>query len=239
MQQNKIVNIMKRLLFIFFTAFTSSAFAAPPFFAIGTQWNYRVTDHFAQTTTKKSYTLKDSVVDGRMYQCMQGLLLRTDGAKVWCLVDSLDKQIEKLMYDFDLQVGDSIGTIYKEYNPDGSYMFAKVTEVKTITLSDGRVARRISYDNRADDIEFVGSTLGILAPANIPIAPNGIIEEFVCCTEGDYILFEVSSGECNALVSSTDNITSHPASATKLLHDGQMYIEHDGQTYSVTGQEVK
>ena len=230
---------MKRLLFFFLTAFTSSAFAAPPFFAIGTQWNYRVTDHFAQTTTNKSYALKDSVVDGRMYQCTQGVLLRTDEAKVWCLVDSMDKRIEKLMYDFDLQVGDSIGTIYKEYNPDGSYMFAKVTEVKNITLSDGRVARRISYDSRADDIEFVGSTLGLIAPANIPIAPNGIIEEFVCCTEGDYILFEVSSGECNALVSSTDNITSHPASATKLLRNGQLFILRDGKTYSVTGQEVK
>ena len=230
---------MKRLLIFFLAAFTYSTFAENPFFAFDTRWNYRVTDHYAQTTTKKFYTLRDSVVDGKKYQCIQGVLLRTEQAKVWCLVDSMDKQTEKLLYDFDLQVGDSIATVYKEYSPDNPNWFAKVTEVKTITLLDGRTARRISYDSRADDIEFVGSTLGLIAPANIPIAPNGIVEDFVCCTEGDYILFEVSSGECNALVSSTDNITSHPASATKLLRDGQMFIEHDGKTYSVTGQEVK
>ena len=143
------------------------------------------------------------------------------------------------MYDFDLQVGDSIGTIYKEYNPDGSYMFAKVTEVKIITLSDGRVARRISYDNRADDIEFVGSTLGILAPANIPIAPNGIIEEFVCCTEGDYVLYETAQGACDELVSSINNHASRSASDRKFLRDGQLFIEHNGKIYNVTGKEVK
>lgn len=209
------------------------------FFAANTQWNYRVTDHFAQTTTKKSYTLKDSVVDGRMYQCTQGVLLRTDEAKVWCLVDSMDKRIEKLLYDFDLQVNDSIGTVYTNYASNEPCVFAKVTEVKNITLSDGRVARRISYDNREDDIEFVGSTLGLIAPANIPVVPNGIIEEFVCCTSGDYVLFEIAPSECDALVSDIVNITTQPASASKFLREGQMYILRDGKTYTITGQEVK
>ena len=39
--------------------------------------------------------------------------------------------------------------------------------------------------------------------------------------------------------SAIDKVVKQPASATKLLRDGQMYIEHDGKTYSVTGQEVK
>ena len=209
------------------------------FFAANTQWNYRVTDHFAQTTTKKSYTLKDSVVDGRMYQCMQGVLLRTEQAKVWCLVDSMDTQTEKLLYDFDLQVDDSIATVYKEYSPDNPNWFAKVTEVKTITLLDGRTARRISYDSRADDIEFVGSTLGLIAPANIPIAPNGIVEDFVCCTERDYVLYETAQGACDELVSSINNHASRSASDRKFLRVGQLFIKHNGKTYDVTGKEVK
>ena len=66
---------------------------------------------------------------------------------------------EVLLYDFSLEVGDQINT-YAVNSDDKS----TVISTDSITLLNGRRVKRIQYDKRADDIEFVGSVNGFLAP---------------------------------------------------------------------------
>ena len=175
-----------------------------PMFTSDTEWHYKSYDMFAYTDytpTLSSISLVDTLINNIPYQKIGGILFRTKGTKVWCTMDSLGTPVERLVYDFDLQVGDSIRNVYydEEFWMEQEYIrYAKVTSVEYITLSDGRSARRISYDNyRPDDIEHIGSVEGILFPLNFPVAECGCGDAFKCCTRNDFLLYEVSTGACD------------------------------------------
>ena len=175
-----------------------------PMFTSDTKWHYKSYDMFAYTDytpTLSSISLVDTLINNIPYQKIGGILFRTKGTKVWCTMDSLGTPVERLVYDFGLQVGDSIRNVYydEEFWMEQEYIrYAKVTSVEYITLSDGRSARRISYDNyRPDDIEHIGSVEGILFPLNFPVAECGCGDAFKCCTRNDFLLYEVSTGGCD------------------------------------------
>lgn len=178
-----------------------------PMFTSDTKWHYKSYDMFAYTDytpTLSSISLVDTLINNIPYQKIGGILFRTKGTKVWCTMDSLGTPVERLVYDFGLQVGDSIRNVYydEEFGMEQEYIhYAKVTSVEYITLSDGRSARRISYDNyRPDDIEHIGSVEGILSPLNFPIPECGCGDAFKCCTRNDFLLYEVSTGACDEFI---------------------------------------
>lgn len=211
-----------------------------PMFPSDTEWHYRETNMFEEISTSRTYGVQDTLLNGVAYQYTHGVFLRTEGAKVWCVVDSADQQIEQLLYDFDLQVGDSIRTIsFARFEMGEAPHFARVTNIKTIMLPDGRSARHISYNNRADDIEHIGCVNGLLHAAFMVIPPNGIIEDFICCTRGGNLLYEISQGECGMLAQDIDKIHFDSPSATKILRNGQLLILRGVRTYTPTGQEMK
>ena len=175
-----------------------------PMFTSDTKWHYKSYDMFAYTDytpTLSSISLVDTLINNIPYQKIGGILFRSKGTKVWCTMDSLGTPVERLVYDFGLQVGDSIRNVYydEEFWMEQEYIrYAKVTSVEYITLSDGRSARRISYDNyRPDDIEHIGSVEGILYPLNFPEPECGCGDAFKCCTRNDFLLYEVSTGACD------------------------------------------
>ena len=237
---------MKRLFIILLLGSICSLYAREPMFTPDTEWHYRHSEMFGGASDQYTYTLrmKDTLLNGIPYQVIGIMLLRSEGAKVWCVVDSMGESVENLLYDFDLQVGDSIRTIYAEINPEEPPCFAKVTNVDTIILSDGRQARRIRYDGREDDIEHVGNITGIFDAIVFEQPTNGIVETFVCCTRGDNLLYERNEGDCERWYNAegTDaiyNVSELPSSVTKFLHNGQVLILRGNRTYTVTGQEVK
>ena len=151
----------------------------------------------------KYYSIEpiDTLINNTRYQKIQNALFRSSGAKVWCALDSAGTLVERLVYDFDLQVGDSIptyyGSIYEVFEDPYDHSYAKVTNVEHIYLADGRPARRISYDYRPDDIEHIGSVEGILAPLYLPIPTCGCADHFRCCTYAGTLLYEVAKGACD------------------------------------------
>ena len=243
---------MKRFFLIAFVVCTYVALADEPMFPSDTEWHYKTSNQSAGTSSVVTLSMKDCEIDGVMYQYISGAYLRAEGAKIWCLVDSNEGEFEKLLYNFDLQVGDSIQKMYMwVYSDNLDYPYAKVTNVETITLADGRKARRLSYDISPDDIEHVGCVNGILAPADSspipPSAPKGdgvIYTQYVCCTRGDYVLHETAQGECENLLNgdphqNIENPIEDTSSTTKTFNSGQIYIIRGDKTYTLTGQQVK
>ncbi len=170
-----------------------------------TRWNYKHTEMFGGPDDNYVFTLQpmDTIIGNTRYQQIGSFLFRSKGAKVWCAVDSMGTFVERLVYDFDLQVGDSIRAIYgyDEESAGTNPQYAKVTSVEQTYLADGRYARRISYDGfRPDDIEHIGSIEGILTPLNIPVPTCGCSDQFRCCTKSDYLLYEVAQGACDTFI---------------------------------------
>ena len=172
-----------------------------PMFPSDTKWHYVYTEMYGGPDFKPRYfsvSPIDTVINNTHYQKINGILFRSDATKVWCVIDSMDTRIERLVYDFDLQVGDSIRKLYYDEEPYCEELhYAKVTNVEYIQLGDGRMARRLSYDNRLDDIEHIGCVDGIFAPLNLPVSTCGCGDYFQCCTRGDVLLYEVESGACD------------------------------------------
>ena len=180
-------------------------------------------------------------------------LFRSSGAKVWCALDSAGTLVERLVYDFDLQVGDSISITVGNENgiwlvPEEDPTYAKVTNVEYIKLADGRMARRISYDYRSDDIEHIGSVKGILAPLSYPGHPDSW-SSLLCCTRSDFLLYEAESGACDTFlvnVQHTDTIPLYArddsgSSTVDPVDPNQIYATLTGDKLTVhnnTGAQV-
>ena len=204
----------------------------------------------------KYYSIEpiDTLINNTRYQKIQNALFRSSGAKVWCALDSAGTLVERLVYDFDLQVGDSIPTYYggiyvEEVLEDPhDHSYAKVTNVEYIKLADGRMARRISYDYRSDDIEHIGSVKGILAPLSYPGHPDSW-SSLLCCTRSDFLLYEAESGACDTFlvnVQHTDTIPLYVrddsgSSTVDPVDPNQIYATLTGDVLTVhnnTGAQV-
>ena len=172
-------------------------------FPSDTRWHYEHWEMYGGPNDNYNFTIQpaDIIINNTRYQQISGFLFRSSGAKVWCALDSAGTLVERLVYDFDLQVGDSIptyyGSIYEVFEDPYDHSYAKVTNVEHIYLADGRPARRISYDYRPDDIEHIGSVEGILAPLYLPIPTCGCADHFRCCTYAGTLLYEVAKGACD------------------------------------------
>ena len=203
----------------------------------------------------KYYSIEpiDTLINNTRYQKIQNALFRSSGAKVWCALDSVGTLVERLVYDFDLQVGDSISITVGNENgiwlvPEEDPTYAKVTNVEYIKLADGRMARRISYDYRSDDIEHIGSVKGILAPLSYPGHPDSW-SLLLCCTRSDFLLYEAENGACDTFlvnVQHTDTIPLYArddsgSSTVDPVDPNQIYATLTGDKLTVhnnTGSQV-
>ena len=224
-------------------------------FPSDTRWHYEHWEMYGGPNDNYNFTIQpaDIIINNTRYQQISGFLFRSSGAKVWCALDSAGTLVERLVYDFDLQVGDSIptyyGSIYEVFEDPYDHSYAKVTNVEHIYLADGRPARRISYDYRPDDIEHIGSVEGILAPLNLPIPTCGCADHFRCCTYAGTLLYEVAKGACDTFfvnLQPTDTIPLYirddsGTSTVDPVDPNQIYATHTGNELAIhnnTGANV-
>ena len=72
--------------------------------------------------------------------------------------------------------------------------YATVITVEVVTLHDGRKARKISYDYRATDLEYIGHLAGGFSR---PFVGMTIDYKYLCCTESGVLLHESYEGACD------------------------------------------
>ncbi len=245
---------MKTINFtILLTAFCSLLCAQESYFPATMSWKYLQEELCDDGTESHIATLQSSgtkEVSGKTCQLIADIPVLAEGSKIYVLAEkesgSEMKDTLILLYDFSLAVGDKIvwieshgETLQQSLIDDSTQALreATVQSIETVTLMDGREARRWHYDNRADDIEYVGSIEGLFAPLSLPIA-TCMKETFLCCHEDDETLFETSVGACDKTATANDNIYTDTHKAHKQLIDGHFYIIDNDKIYNSQGMLV-
>ena len=127
--------------------------------------------------------------------------ITAEGKKIYAHI--YDRDI--LLYDFGLEVGDSImryRSINMEdgipedlrFDPDSTYSY--VTGIDSVTLLDGRRAKRLHYNIYLPDIEYVGcSHGGLFSIIDVPLLTT-CGSNACCCTLNDELIYEDYAGVC-------------------------------------------
>lgn len=208
---------------------------ADRYFVPNQTWSYLVTDLCSGDMPRTfvcQQRISDSIrINGIAYLLLDSVPIRQSGKQVYAYFEGKDM----LIYDFGIEVGDRIITDYATHSSDD---YATVTAIDSVWLSDGRRAKRIRYDHRATDIEYIGSVsnAGVLSPLYGDVIPPCGGQEFLCCSIDGQPIYEVSAGSCDKATPLT--ATYQSSTATKRLVGGRLFIEIDGTTYDVLGRNL-
>lgn len=233
------------------------------YFPEGMTWTVRLMPLFGGCDPRDNvFTMQgDTLINGKIYHTVRYLEvpwlvfpLTAEGKKIYAHIYGRDI----LLYDFGLEVGDSI-MFYRSINfeegipedlrfdPDSSYIH--VTMIDSVTLLDGRRAKCLHYKDRRyqeeyyirADIEYVGcSNGGLLSIIDVPLLTT-CGGNWCCCSLNGEPIYEEYPGLCEEM----DIHTAFPIaqqkkpSVSKNLHNGQLYIKHNEKTYTVQGIETK
>lgn len=210
------------------------------YFPDGKVWSYSVTELCEggdKISIRQMSVSGEKTINGTNYRLLDNVPIRERGKQVFAYYEGK----ETLIYDFGLNVGDKIASPSAHLYDDNEEGLATVTAIDSVTLLDGRRAKRIQYDYRATDIEYVGSisNAGVLAPLyGEELPPCGPIR-FICCSVDGNPIYETSQGSCeyNTETAVSDTQT-RPHSATKWVTNGQILINRNGKTYNIVGVEM-
>ena len=188
------------------------------YFPIGMKWvNYsKWYTMLLNVVEEKREVVEEKEINGRTYKMVKGQpidvddegtqihmsfgssLWFVDGKKIYGMGMGKTEEDLILMYDFSLEEGDVID----------SYKSSPSTVIKTdsVVLENGLKAKRIFYDNRDTDIEYIGSVSGFVFPkkqANeddsepTPIPVSFMGRWFCYCAIGDEIIYKTGESVCD------------------------------------------
>ena len=181
-----------------------------------------------------------------------GALRFTEDKKVYIYYDNT----EYLLYDFDVQIGDTLdvfaGIDYYDFHKTYPHVVTNVNK-----LDDGRLQFyldaivRDEYLNQEEKfpktwIEGVGSVDGIIHNnAIIGVGGNGKTA-LLCAYHNDECIYTTDNPYYTSLgcvyndpiFSATEEVNAPAQSAQKIMYNGQLLILRDGKTYNVMGMEV-
>ncbi|MBR5574729.1 MAG: hypothetical protein IKW35_09610 [Paludibacteraceae bacterium] len=169
--------------------------------------------------------IETTTIDGKQYLLFGtnntydeywSLWLREENNKI--LVYSAAQKKDLVLYDFTLNVGDSLPRLYVDeelssivdyfkYEADWEYtkpLF--VTEVSTITLLDGKEYKKWTFDNGIEYVEGIGSFGTSYAwndfyqlIANGPLYSDVFSQHLVCASKNGQLLYKMDDAEMERL----------------------------------------
>ena len=183
---------------------------------VGTVWgsnSYLMQEIETTTIDGKQYLLFGT---NNTYDEYCSLWLREENNKI--LVYSAAQKKDLVLYDFTLNVGDSLPRLYVDeelssivdyfkYEADWEYtkpLF--VTEVSTITLLDGKEYKKWTFDNGIEYVEGIGSFGTSYAwndfyqlIANGPLYSDVFSQHLVCASKNGQLLYKMDEAEMEQL----------------------------------------
>ena len=204
-----------------------------------------------QVYTKLVYTITNYSPTEKWYR---GALRFTEDKKVYIYYDNT----EYLLYDFDVQIGDTLdvfaGIYFYDFHKTYPHVVTNVNK-----LDDGRLQVlldaivRDEYLNQEKKfpktwIEGVGSVDGIIHNnAIIGVEGNGK-SALLCAYHNDECRYTTDNPAYVSLgciynegddINAVEDICVSAPSVQKIIKDGQLFILRDGKMYNIMGMEVK
>lgn len=183
---------------------------------VGTVWgssSYLMQEIETTTIDGKQYLLFGT---NNTYDEYCSLWLREENNKI--LVYSAAQKKDLVLYDFTLNVGDSLPRLYVDeelssivdyYKYEADWEYTKplfVTEVSTITLLDGKEYKKWTFDNGMEYVEGIGSFGTSYAwndfyqlIANGPLYSDVFSQHLVCVSKNGQLLYKMDDAEMERL----------------------------------------
>ena len=183
---------------------------------VGTVWgsrSYLMQEIQTTTIDGKQYLLFGT---NNTYDEYCSLWLREENNKI--LVYSAAQKKDLVLYDFTLNVGDSLPHLYVDeelssivdyYKYEADWEYTKplfVTEVSTITLLDGKEYKKWTFDNGMEYVEGIGSFGTSYAwndfyqlIANGPLYSDVFSQHLVCASKNGQLLYKMDDAEMKQL----------------------------------------
>ena len=159
-------------------------------------------DNSANNTYKQTFD-KIFFENDKPYILCNDYLLREEDNKILLYSQSLNKDI--VLYDFTLEVGDSLPAYIKDF--DGT-MYSDdilvVTDISSVTLHDGKEYKKWTFDNGMEYVEGIGmyggrrngNFFGLIQEV---IAPCHIGTHLVCVSKNNKLLYQMDDTELERL----------------------------------------
>ena len=231
-------------------------------------------DEYGTVWGSRSYLMQEietTTIDGKQYLLFGtnniydeycSLCLREENNKILVYSAALKKDL--VLYDFTLNVGDSLLRLYVDYELSSvvDYDYEEwglaplvVTEVSTITLLDGKEYKKWTFDNGTEYVEGIGSFGSCYAYndfyqliVNAPLYSDVHSQHLVCVSKNGQLLYKMDDAEmeqleteclCDGYIDTSVETNTTPNGDTqKFIHNGQLLILRDGKTYNVMGMEI-
>ena len=183
---------------------------------VGTVWgssSYLMQEIETTTIDGKQYLLFGT---NNTYDEYWSLWLREENNKI--LVYSAAQKKDLVLYDFTLNVGDSLLRLYVDeelssivdyYKYEADWEYTKplfVTEVSTITLLDGKEYKKWTFDNGMEYVEGIGCFGTSYAwndfyqlIANGPLYSDVFSQHLVCASKNGKLLYQMDDAELERL----------------------------------------
>ena len=185
-------------------------------------------DEYGTVWGSRSYLMQEietTTIDGKQYLLFGtnniydeycSLWLREENNKI--LVYSTAQKKDLVLYDFTLNVGDSLSRLYVDYELSSVVDYYKymegyastdplvVTEVSTITLLDGKEYKKWTFDNGRQYVEGIGSFGTCYAHndfyqliADAPLYSDVYSQHLVCASKNGQLLYKMDDAEMEQL----------------------------------------
>ena len=159
-------------------------------------------DNSANFTYKQTF---DSIFfeNDKPYILCNGYLLREEDNKIFLYSQSLNKDI--VLYDFTLEVGDSLPAYIKDF--DGTMYSGDtlvVTDISSVTLLDSKEYKKWTFDNGMEYVEGIGmygghrngNFFGLIQEIVVPCHTG---THFVCASRNGQLLYQMDNAEMERL----------------------------------------
>ncbi len=209
---------------------------------------------------------KTKYINEKLYIRYGGFYLREENKRIY--IYSYIQQKDLLLYDFTLQIGDSLPHLYSDWDieneeygnvVDYPTMTGKVdpivvVDVSEVTLLDGKQYKKWTFNNGMEYVENIGSYgqsnyagdfFQLIADVKVP---KLIGIRLVCVNKSGSLVYQMEQDKmdslgveclCQSVANSVEDTRSLHMESTKFIHSNQVLIQTEDKTYNIMGMEVK
>ena len=204
-------------------------------------------------------------INKKLYLWYEGFYLREENNKIF--VYSYIQQKDLLLYDFTLQLGDSLPRLYLDWNlyneeygnvVDYPTMTGKVdpivvVDLSEVTLLDGKQYKKWTFNNGMEYVEnigayghynYAGDFFQLIADIVVPCLTG---YHLICASKYGLLVYQMDQQGmdhlgteclCQGIANAVEEIPISQTGSTKVINNHQLLILNNNKTFNVMGIEV-